>query len=142
MSGVSIRPAVLDDAPALEVLIRQLGYDETAADIAARLVAMEDAGLTALVAELDGRVVGCLTVSIMPVLHRPKPVGRISMVVVEEGLRSRGIGAELVRAAEEWLKGQGCGMIEVTSNLKRTEAHRFYERLGFERTSLRFARDA
>ncbi|MBS1239687.1 MAG: Aminoglycoside N(6)-acetyltransferase type 1, partial [Proteobacteria bacterium] len=65
-----------------------------------------------------------------------------SMMVVEEGLRSQGIGAELVRAAEDWLKAQGCGMIEVTSNLKRTEAHRFYERLGFERTSLRFARDA
>jgi len=138
---MEIRPATQSDAPALETLVRQLGYDEHAADIAARLAVLEDAGLVALVAELDGRVVGCLATSIMPVLHRPKPVGRISMMVVEEGLRSQGIGAQLVRAAEDWLKRQGCGLIEVTSNVKREKAHRFYERLGFERTSFRFARD-
>jgi len=63
------------------------------------------------------------------------------MMVVEEGLRSQGIGAALVRAAEAWLKERGCGVIEVTSNLVRTDAHRFYERIGYERTSLRFARD-
>jgi len=136
-----VRSATQDDAPALERLIRQLGYDESAADIAARLAALEQAGLVALVAELDGRVVGCLATSIMRVLHRPRPVGRISMMVVEEGLRSQGIGAELVRAGEAWLKSQGCGLVEVTSNLKRKDAHRFYERLGFEPTSLRFARE-
>lgn len=141
MSEVRIRPAEASDGAALEVLVRQLGYDEKAADILARLEAMEARGLTALVAELDGRVVGCLATSIMPVLHRPKPVGRISMMVVEEGLRSQGIGEQLVRAAEAWLKDQGCGMIEVTSNMKRTDAHRFYQRLGFEPTSYRFARD-
>jgi len=141
VSGVRIRPAAADDGAALELLVRQLGYDENAADILARLAAMEQRGLTALVAELDGRVVGCLATSIMPVLHRPKPVGRISMMVVEERLRSQGIGEQLVRAAEAWLKDQGCGMIEVTSNMKRTDAHRFYQRLGFEPTSYRFARD-
>lgn len=141
MSEVRIRPAEASDGAALEVLVRQLGYDEKAADILARLEAMEARGLTALVAELDGRVVGCLATSIMPVLHRPKPVGRISMMVVEEGLRSQGIGEQLVRAAEAWLKEQGCGMIEVTSNMKRTDAHRFYQRLGFEPTSYRFAQD-
>ncbi len=133
-----IRPATQDDAPALEGLIRQLGYDERAADIAMRLAAIDTA---VLVAERDGRAIGCLTTSIMPVLHRPKPVGRISMMVVEESARGQGIGAALVRAAEAWLKQQGCGLVEVTSNLKRTEAHGFYEKLGYERTSLRFAID-
>ncbi|WEK45262.1 MAG: GNAT family N-acetyltransferase [Candidatus Andeanibacterium colombiense] len=136
-----IRPATSADAPALEVLVRQLGYDERAADIAARLAALEQAGLVTLVAELDDRVVGCLTSSIMPVLHRPKPVGRISMMVVLEDLRGQRIGERLVRAAEAWLKQQGCGMIEVTSNVQRTDAHRFYERIGYEKTSWRFAVD-
>jgi GNAT superfamily N-acetyltransferase len=77
----------------------------------------------------------------MQVLHRPKPVGRISMMVVEERLRGQGIGAALVRAAEEWLVGQGCGLIEVTSNIARIEAHRFYEKLGYERTSVRLSRE-
>lgn len=93
------------------------------------------------VAELDGEVVGCLSTSVMRVLHRPAPVGRISMMVVDEALRGRGIGAALVCAAEEALAVQGCYMVEVTSNLRRTEAHRFYERLGYERTSVRLAKE-
>lgn len=142
MTQPHIRRATQADAFALEALIRQLGYDESAADIAIQLAGMEEAGLAVFVAELDGRVAGCLATSIMQVLHRPKPVGRISMMVVAEGLRSRGIGAELVHAAEAWLLEQGCGIIEVTSNLKRTGAHRFYQKLGYERTSIRFAREA
>jgi GNAT superfamily N-acetyltransferase len=101
---------------------------------------MHAEGRRVLVAELDGAVVGCLSTSVMRVLHRPAPVGRISMMVVDESLRGRGIGAELVRAAEQTLAEQGCSMIEVTSHVRRTEAHRFYERLGYERTSVRLAR--
>ena len=94
-----------------------------------------------LVAELEGAVVGCLTTSVMRVLHRPAPVGRISMMVVDEALRSRGIGALLVRAVEQALAAQGCYMIEVTSHMRRTEAHRFYERLGYAKTSVRLAKE-
>ena len=102
---------------------------------------MEAEDRVVLVAELDGAVVGCLTTSVMRVLHRPALVGRISMMVVDETLRSRGIGAHLVRAAEEALATQGCYMIEVTSHMRRTEAHRFYERLGYARTSVRLAKE-
>lgn len=101
---------------------------------------MQADGFAVLVAELDGAVVGCLSTSHMRVLHRPAPVGRISMMVVDEALRGRGIGAALVRAAEALLAGQGCYVVEVTSHVRRTEAHRFYERLGYERTSVRLAR--
>ena len=125
---------------ALAALIGQLGYDAGAGEVAERLAAMAAEGRAVLVAELDGAVVGCLSTSVMRVLHRPAPVGRISMMVVDEKLRSRGIGAALVRAAEEVLAAQGCYMIEVTSHLRRTEAHRFYERLGYHKTSVRLAR--
>ena len=78
---------------------------------------------------------------VMRVLHRPAPVGRISMMVVDESLRSQGIGAVLVAAAEEALAAQGCYMVEVTSHVRRTDAHRFYERIGYERTSVRLAKE-
>ena len=93
-----------------------------------------------LVAEIAGTVAGCLSTSVMRVLHRPAPVGRISMMVVDESLRGRGIGAELVRAAEAALAAQGCQIVEVTSNMRRIDAHRFYERLGYDRTSVRLAK--
>jgi GNAT superfamily N-acetyltransferase len=136
-----IRPAEPRDSAALARLIAQLGYDAEPADVGARLAAMQDEGRVVLIADLDGAVVGCLSTSVMRVLHRPAPVGRISMMVVDEALRSRGIGAALVRAAEQALKAQGCYMVEVTSHARRTEAHRFYERLGYEKTSVRLAKE-
>ena len=141
MNEPTIRQAVAGDCAALARLIGQLGYEANTAEVAARLDEMRREGWPVLVAELDGEVVGCLSTSIMRVLHRPKPVGRISMMVVDEAVRGRGIGAKLVQAAEQVLTERGCGLVEVTSNLARTEAHRFYEKLGYERTSWRFAID-
>ncbi|HTM96541.1 MAG TPA: GNAT family N-acetyltransferase [Croceibacterium sp.] len=136
-----IRRAELRDAEALARLIGQLGYEASRGEVADRLATMDAEGRAVLVAERDGTVIGCLTTSAMRVLHRPAPVGRISMMVVDEALRSQGIGAALVRAAEELLAARGCTMVEVTSNFKRTEAHRFYETLGYERTSVRLAKE-
>jgi GNAT superfamily N-acetyltransferase len=98
------------------------------------------AAFAPLVAE-DNGLLGCLTWNVMDVLHRPRPVGRISMLVVAEEARGRGIGRALVEAAADRMKERGCGIIEVTSNLRLEGAHAFYEQLGFERTSFRFGRD-
>ena len=141
MGRPQIRRAEQRDAAGLAQLIGQLGYTAAEPDVAERLAAMDTEGRVVLVAELDGEVIGCLSTSVMRVLHRPAPVGRISMMVVDGAHRSRGVGAQLVRAAEEALAAQGCYMVEVTSHLRRTEAHRFYERLGYERTSVRLAKE-
>lgn len=134
-----LRDARPRDAAAIAALITTLGYEASAADIRRRLAALTKAGQQVVVAE-KGRVVGVLTTGMTIVLHRPKPVGRISMLVVAEDLRGAGIGAALVAEAEKRLAAKGCGLIEVTSNRKRLRAHVFYERLGYERTSLRFAK--
>ncbi|HMG46608.1 MAG TPA: GNAT family N-acetyltransferase [Allosphingosinicella sp.] len=129
-----LRDAKAGDAGAIAALIVALGYDVTAADVRRRLK-----DVRALVAE-KGKLVGVLTTSVTAVLHRPRPVGRISMMVVAEAARGGGIGTALVAEAEQRLKAAGCGLVEVTSNKKRLRAHAFYERLGYERTSYRFAK--
>jgi GNAT superfamily N-acetyltransferase len=138
--GLIVRTAEPRDCARLAELIGQLGYAASESEVGERLEAMADEGRVVLIAEIDGKVAGCLSTSIMRVLHRPAPVGRISMMVVDEAQRSRGIGTALVRAAERALAAQGCYMVEVTSHVRRTEAHRFYERLGYEHTSVRLAR--
>ena len=138
---VTIREARGEDSATLATLIAQLDYAVTASEVAERLGLMAADGRTVLVAEFASEVVGCLSTSVMRVLHRPAPVGRISMMVIDEAVRGRGIGAALVRAAEQALRARGCYMIEVTSHVRRADAHRFYERLGYERTSVRLARE-
>jgi GNAT superfamily N-acetyltransferase len=136
-----IRPAEAKDCAALARLIGQLEYRVSPEEVRERLAVMQAEDRLVLVAELEGEVIACLSTSVMRVLHRPAPVGRISMMVVDEPFRGRGIGTELVRAAEQALKERGCYMVEVTSHVRRTEAHRFYERLGYARTSVRLARE-
>jgi predicted N-acetyltransferase YhbS len=135
-----VRSATPEDAEAIDALIVALGYEAATAEVAARLEAIEESGQSVLVAEIDGEVIGCLSTSMMIVLHRPAPVGRISMMVVDERLRGKGVGAQMIAAAEKLLAGKGCQLVEVTSNLRRVDAHRFWERNGYERTSARFAK--
>ncbi|HEV2816362.1 MAG TPA: GNAT family N-acetyltransferase [Allosphingosinicella sp.] len=129
-----LRDARPRDAAALADLIVALGYEVTPAEIRRRLKAV-----ATIVAEKGG-LVGAVTLAVTNVLHRPRPVGRISMLVVAEAARGAGIGAALVAEAERRLEAKRCGLVEVTSNRKRLRAHAFYERLGYERTSHRFAK--
>ena len=132
-----IREARPRDAAAIAALIAELGYDVDQADVARRVSRLRKIGEPPLVAEADG-LVGCVGWHVTEVLHRPQPLGRITLLVVTERVRRQGVGRLLVEAAEGRLAGRGCGFVEVTSNVKRAQAHRFYERLGFERTSYRF----
>ena len=58
----------------------------------------------------------------------------IEVVHVAQGHRNQGMGSEMMRWAIERCRERGCGMVQLTSNKKRTDAHRFYERLGFLRS--------
>lgn len=137
-ADVEIRPARADDAPALAALLAELGFPAPPEVLVARLAAMPDGDV--LVAVREGVPVGVVTLHVTPVLHRPTTVGRITALVVAGHDRGHGIGAALVTAAERALGARGCALVEVTSNHRLADAHRFYERLGYESTSVRFAR--
>jgi ribosomal protein S18 acetylase RimI-like enzyme len=134
-----IRPARPADSEAVAALVTGLGFETAAGDIADRLPRLKKAGETPLVAE-QGEVIGVLAWHVTPVLHRPRPVGRITMMVVAREERRRGVGRALVEAALAQLRAKGCGLVEVTSNVDLSGAHGFYRKLGFERTSYRFAK--
>ncbi|MGW7435775.1 GNAT family N-acetyltransferase [Streptomyces sp. NPDC054849] len=58
----------------------------------------------------------------------------VEAVRVRADRRGAGLGAELMRLAVERARGRGCGLVQLTSDKRRAEAHRFYERLGFARS--------
>ena len=135
-----IRDACPADAPALAALLAELGYPVAPEVVAARLAALTAAGDRALVATEEAALLGLVTAHVTPVLHRPTPVGRVTALVVAARARGRGVGRALVTAVERLLAEQGCALVEVTSNRRRTDAHAFYERLGYTATSLRFGK--
>jgi GNAT superfamily N-acetyltransferase len=135
----SVRTARPDDAPELAFLLTELGYPAPAGEVAARLAAMRSAGETVLVAVRgNSPPLGLVSVHVTPVLHRPTPVGRLTALVVRETARGQGVGRALVAAAEQLLAARGCALVEITSNHRLTQAHAFYEHLGYQPTSRRF----
>src|SRR6476661_3308635 len=142
LPSFSIRFADASDVPELTRLFAELGYDIPPTELAERLDTFHTAGEQAFVAAdlSSGRLFGVATLHATPVLHRAGPVGRVTALVVDSSVRGRGIGRALMSAAERWAAELGCVLIEVTSNQRRTDAHKFYEGLGYERTSFRFAR--
>lgn len=140
-ANVRVRPARAGDAEQISVLIAGLGFEAGPEVVGANLAFLSDRGLVPLVAEAgEEEVVGCISISVMHVLHRPAPVGRLSMLVVAPAWRGKGVGRALVEQALEVLRRAGCGLCEVTSNQALLEAHAFYEKLGFVLTSVRLAR--
>lgn len=134
-----IRVATTLDAAEIARLLTLLGHPTTLQTVASRWEEWASAGNIALVTDRDdGTLSGLATLHRMLVFHRPRPVGRITALVVDEPMRGQGLGRALVNAAEAFLTAAGCGMLEITSNMRRADAHAFYERLGYERTSFRF----
>lgn len=83
-----------------------------------------------LVARLDGRIVGTLTLVVFPI-----PTGLrawIEDVVVDEAARGSGVGAALTREAVQLARATGARTVDLTSRPSRAAANRLYERLGFQ----------
>ena len=133
-----IREAREEDAADLVELVALLDHAVDEAGVQWRLAALAGQGIPQLVAVEEDRVVGLCGLHLMVALHREKPVGRVTILAVREDARGRGVGRMLLEAAEETLRKRGCGMVEITSNERLKDAHRFYESMGYERTSVRF----
>lgn len=138
---LTYRHATPEDLP---FIIRQIVEDSVVATSDSIADAMHEDYTKALAAidaspneemfivEDDGKAIGCFQLTYLPgLMRRGMWRGMIEVVHVADGLRNRGYGSEMMRWALEHCRERGCGMVQLTSNKKRTDAHRFYERLGF-----------
>ena len=139
---VHIRVCTLRDASEVARLLTQLGHPATTEEVEHRWPEWEEQGNSALVAtDNSTSLLGFCQLHQTHVLHRPKPVARVTALVVDETCRGKGVGRALMAAAEARMRSAGCGLCEITSNARRVEAHAFYEALGYEKTSVRLAKD-
>jgi GNAT superfamily N-acetyltransferase len=88
-----------------------------------------------VVALLDRTVVGTLQLSFIPGLALTGAWrGQIESVRIRQDHRSSGLGQAMLEWAIDRCRERGCGIVQLTTDKSRQDAHRLYERLGFEAT--------
>jgi GNAT superfamily N-acetyltransferase len=92
-----------------------------------------------VVAERDGEVVGCLQLTVIPGLARRAATRAIVEAVrVGSSERGSGLGTMMISWAVAESRRLGVNLLQLTSDNSRTDAHRFYERLGFQASHVGF----
>ena len=124
-----IREIELKDIEDFIALSKQLGYEVEKEYVAERIGNEDDSELV-FVAEED-RVIGWINLRINRT-YLSKPYGEIVGFIVDEIIRNKGIGKKLLEKAELWFKMKGVSKILLHTNVKRIDAHRFYERNGYK----------
>jgi GNAT superfamily N-acetyltransferase len=109
---------------------------------AAAIVETRKRGGEVFVADLEGEVVGvCQVIVFRHLQHRGERCAEIESVHVRSDLRSKGIGAALLRTTEKFAVTQGCYRIQLTSNNQRVDAHRFYATNGYAQSHQGFKKN-
>lgn len=116
---------------------------ESPDDLTPYLAALErlsaDPNQHLVVAVREGRVVGTLQLTVLPGLSRKGSTrSLIEGVRIHSDERGSGLGTRFIEWAIEESRRQGCHLVELTSDATRTDAHRFYERLGFTASHVGF----
>ncbi len=141
MKGLAFRFAIRADLP---FVVRLLANDPLAKGKDAWTEALAEvygaafdrmsaqSGNRILLAELDGRIIGCLQLTIIHGLsRRGAPRAQVEALRVDEAARSRGIGTAMMRHAMMLARAEGADLMQLTTQTIRTDAQRFYARLGF-----------
>lgn len=151
MTTPVIRPATADDLEQIVGLLAQLSLDVPREDLGPPLpdtygrtleAILADPRQHLLVSNLDGRLVATAVLVVVTNLsYRARPYGIIENIVVDAGMRGRGVGEAIVRRAVDLAREAGCYKVSLTTYLQRVDSHRFYARLGFKQTHLGFRID-
>lgn len=143
MTELAYRPVAAADLPFIMALVIadsvvDTGDDPTAADPAYRRALAEidqNPNEEMWIAEDSGVPVGCFQLSFTPgLLRRGAWRATIELVHIVPERRNGGLGGQLIGFAIERCRARHCDIVQLTSNKQRTDAHRFYERLGFARS--------
>ena len=128
-----VRVASGTDAAAIQSLYRQLVDDENVNVTESQIHMVEEDGRTRLfVGEIDGDV--CATVLVClcaDVMYSSQPFGVVENLVVDKKRQGNGIGQALLREVEQFCLMRNCSKVMLLSSVSRTDAHRFFEHVGY-----------
>lgn len=141
-ASFTIRRATPDDVPAIVGLLnddeigatREVAPDGDLAPYRAAFRAIDaDPGQLLVVAVgPDGDLAATLQLTFIPGMARKGALrAQIEGVRVGSGYRGQRLGEAMMTWASAEARRRGCHMVQLTSDKRRTDAHRFYDRLGF-----------
>jgi GNAT superfamily N-acetyltransferase len=137
----SVRLAELGDASDVAELLGQLGYPCTRDEAIERIATLhDDPRHYLLLAEIDGHACGLIASHTRYSLTHGADLTRITALVVAPSCHRQGIGRQLLREVERRARRDGVSRIEVTSNVRRAQAHEFYRSCGYSDGSLKFVK--
>ena len=136
---VRVRRATRDDVPAIVALLADdpLGAGrEDPGDLTAYVSAFDridaDPAHALVVLDADGVVVGTLQLTLLTSLSRQGATrAQVEAVRVASSHRGLRLGEQLLRWAVDEARRRGAVVVQLTTDTSRTDAQRFYERLGF-----------
>ena len=88
----------------------------------------------------NDRITGYLVLSITYQMHHCGKVAEVVELCVDNDFQNRKIGTDLLNHAMTYAKLQGCVNMDITTNQKRKDAHRFYRRNGLNNTHYKFTK--
>ena len=128
---IIIREMTANDATAVNTLSKQLGYPLSIGQTLQNInMVLQSKDHTAFVAEYENEIVGWIGAA-QTIMIEVMPHCEINGLVIDENHRGMGIGKLLIDNVKQWAKEKGNNKIGLHCNVKRTEAHLFYQHLGF-----------
>jgi GNAT superfamily N-acetyltransferase len=137
---VTLRPATSADADRIAALFTEEGYPAGASDIVARLERFASPFSQVVVADHEGEILGFIALHVLPRFEHDDRIVRILALVVDSGVRERGIGRLLMAEAERLATEVGAAFVELTAGHHRPEARKLYESLGYDGTVTAYLR--
>ncbi|MBB6269770.1 GNAT superfamily N-acetyltransferase [Pedobacter cryoconitis] len=129
--SLHLRNLRLEDSEAISSLSEQLGYPSTISETEARINALLlHPDNCAFVAVLEQTIIGWIH-GFYTLRLESEPFIEIAGLVVDENYRNQQTGKKLVEQVKEWGIKKGISKLRVRCQTKRTETHRFYQKIGF-----------
>jgi GNAT superfamily N-acetyltransferase len=130
--NVTLRPAADSDAERIAALFTDEGYPTGPSDVVERLSRFASVHSQVIVADYEGDVLGFIALHALPRFEHTDRVIRIMALVVDAGVRDRGVGHLLMEEAERIGRELGAAFAEVTAGHHRADARHLYESLGYD----------
>ncbi len=130
--SISLRTATDADADRIASLFTDEGYPAGPTDIVERLERFASPHSRVVVADYEGEILGFIALHALPRFEHSDRVIRVMALVVEAGVRERGVGHLLMEEAERIGQELGAAFVEVTAGRHRADAQHLYEALGYD----------